>query len=70
MNINTESFFLLDMSFLDLEDGFLGIVTGVLGKGSGDDQEGVGEGLDTKLDLAGDLSSGVLSQVLVGGNFE
>lgn len=70
MNINTESFFLLDMSFLDLEDGFLGIVAGVLGKGSGDDQEGVGEGLDTKLDLAGDLSSGVLSQVLVGGNFE
>lgn len=70
MNINTESFFLLDVSLLDLEDGFLGIVTGVLGEGSGDDEEGIGEGIDTKLDLARDFSSGVLSQVLVGGNLE
>lgn len=58
------------MGFLNLEESFLGIKSGVLSKSTGNNEESVSKGLDTKLDLALNLGSSVLSQVLVSGDFE
>jgi hypothetical protein len=70
VDINTEGFVILEVSFLNLKNGLLGIETRVLGKDAGHNEEGISESLDSELYLSGDLLAGVLVEVLRAGNLE
>jgi len=69
-HINTKWLFVLDVSLLNFEEGVLGIEAGILREGSGNDDQGLSEGVDTELLLAGDLLAGVLVQVLGSSDLE
>ena len=58
------------MFLLDLEQSILGIESRVLGQGSWNGEKSIGKGHNSKLDLALDLLSGVLLQMLSSGNLE
>ena len=63
-------FLLLAVSLLDLQEGLLRIVSRVLSKSAGDDEEGITEALYSQLDLSLDILFGILFETLSSGNLE
>ena len=69
-HINTKWLEVLHVFLLDLEQSILGIESRVLGQGSWNGEKSIGKGHNSKLDLALDLLSGVLLQMLSSSNLK
>ena len=69
--VHTEGFLVLNVRLLDLDEGFLGIETTVLGKSTRHDQKGISEALNTELSFSRNfLGALILDEMLTGSNFE
>ena len=70
-HIHTESFFVFEVSLLDLDKSVLGVETRVLSQSAGHDQKGISEALNTKLGFSGNfLATLKLGQVLASSDLE
>lgn len=58
------------MGLLGGEDGIHGIESRVLGKGSWDDKEGIGIGVDTEFSFTSDAGSSILEEMFGACDFE
>ncbi len=71
-SVHTECLLVSDVSFLDFNEGVLGVETGILGQSAGNDQQSFSEAHDSKLGLSGNFLGGsaVLSEMLMGCDLE
>ncbi len=71
-SVHTEWLLVSDVSFLDFNDGVLGVETGILGQSAGNDQQSFSEAHDSELGLSGNFLAGSaeLGEMFMSCDFE